>query len=208
MKEADPSLPDTNGLYDQPIEISKGLINFDGTGQINAVPDANGNLTWTVNPGTFDASTSAALGDITVNMSGFTQYAGGFNVLTNNQNGAEAGTLAQVRITSSGEVFARFTNNNELEVYQVPLARFVNPEGLQPLTGTVFAQTENAGDLTIVAAQSDGMGTIQASTLEQSNVDLGDEFAKMIVSQRAFQANSRVVSTVDEMTQQLKQLKT
>lgn len=210
LKPADPSLPYTDPLYGQKVEISKGLVNFDSQGRLNTPRDASGNPTdgiLSLDTGNFDSAIGGEDLSLQVDIGGFTQFSGGYNVLVAGQNGAEAGTLTGVSITREGLVVASFSNGQSLEIYQIPLADFVNPNGLLAVTGTVYAQTQDAGDLSILAAGSGGAGFIEASTVEQSNVDLADEFAHLIVSQRAFQANSRVVNTVDEMTQQLRQLK-
>jgi flagellar hook protein FlgE len=144
---------------------------------------------------------------MTVDMSGFMQFAGAYNVLTQNQNGVEAGILTGVDIERDGTIIASFSNGEQIPIYQIPLARFVNPNALEARSGTLFSQTEEAGDLVLAQAGGSEAGIIIASALEGSNVELADEFAKLIVSQRAFQANSRVISTVDEMTQQLRSLK-
>jgi len=206
-------IPNPDPLAGQRIEISKGLINFDGAGRLNTPRDAQGNVidgTLTLSSGGFDSNPLVTGEEITVNidMSRFEQFAGGYNVIIANQNGFEAGTLTGVEISREGMVVASFTNGQSQLIYQIPLATFVNPNGLQAMTGTVFAQTQEAGELTMLdAGGPGGAGVIEASTIETSNVDLADEFANLIVSQRAFSANSRVVNTVDEMTQQLRQLK-
>lgn len=233
LKEPDPSnplyiedplapgtlIPNPDPFAGQRIEISKGLINFDGLGRLNTprAPDANGipdqgpviDGILTLNSGDFDSDPQVAGEGITVqvDMSRFSQFAGNYNVITAGQNGFEAGTLTGVQITREGLVVASFTNGTQQSIYQIPLATFINPNGLQAMTGTVFAQTQVAGELTMLQAGTGGAGTLLAETVETSNVDLADEFANLIVSQRAFSANSRVVNTVDEMTQQLKQLK-
>ncbi len=210
--------------YGQKQEVAKGLINFDGRGRLNTprLPDVNGvadegpvvDGRVTLNIANFDSNAelynglvSEGLTNVQIDLSRTTQFAGGYNVITASQNGFEAGTLTGVNITTDGMVVASFTNGQTQNIYQIPLADFINPNGLLAMSGTVFAQTSDAGELTMLEAGTGGAGLIQASTIETSNVDLADEFAHLIVSQRAFSANSRVVNTVDEMTQMLRQLK-
>ncbi len=190
-------------------EIRKGLINFNGDGSFNALPGADGSLTLDLAtvPIDFDSSGAGEEIGITVDISGYQQFAGDYTVLVSAQNGAEPGTLTNISIDDQGLIIADFTNGTQQVLYQVPLATFINPNGLQELSGTVFALTQDAGDLVLNTANNGGAGSILPSTIESSNVDLANEFSHLIVSQRAFSANSRVVNTVDEMTQLLRQLK-
>lgn len=203
----DPADPD--GLTLPPVAISRGLLNFNGTGVLNALPGANGAVSLNLANIDFDGAASGEeIAALSIDMGRFSQFSGSYNVLLTDQNGAEAGTLAGVEIGRDGTVNAQFSNGQEVAVYRIPLAVFVNPNGLNARTGTVFEMTHLSGDADIVAAGTGGAGFLNPATLENSNVDLADEFASLIVSQRAFSANSRVVNTVDEMTQQLRQLKT
>ncbi|MCB9996513.1 MAG: flagellar hook-basal body complex protein [Rhodospirillales bacterium] len=201
---ADPDLTDPTLA---PVAISSGLMSFNSDGTLNATPNGNGNIELFLNNINFDDDSTTDTTSLTVDLSGFSQFAGAYNVIVQNHNGAEAGTLSGIQIGRDGRVIASFTNSEQFEIYQIPLATFVNPNGLESITGTVFAQTSEAGDLTMVEAGTGGAGVLNGATIENSNVDLADEFANLIVSQRAFQANSRVVNTVDEMTQQLRTLK-
>ena len=201
----DPTDPTNPALA--PVELHSGLLSFNSDGTLNAAPDANGNIEIALNNMNFDNASTTDTTSITVDISRFEQFAAGYNVIIENQNGAEAGILDGVDVQRDGTVIASFTNGEEFAIFQVPLVRFVNPNGLEDLSGTVFAQTEDAGALTVVRAGTSGAGVIRSSALEQSNVDIADEFANLIVSQRAFQASSRVVNTVDEMTQELRSLK-
>ncbi|PJB73094.1 MAG: hypothetical protein CO093_01365 [Alphaproteobacteria bacterium CG_4_9_14_3_um_filter_47_13] len=201
---ADPADPNNPALPRVP--ITTGMVNFNSDGSMNAIPAASGNREIVLNNINFDSASGTEETSITVNTN-FSQFTGDFNVLSSGQNGAAAGTLNGVTITREGLVVASFSNGQTLEIFQVPLATFVNPNGLRAMSGTVFSQSQDSGDLIMNAAGTGGSGIIEAATVENSNVDLADEFANLIVSQRAFSANSRVVNTVDEMTAQLKQLK-
>ena len=87
--------------------------------------------------------------------------------------------------------------------YQLPISTFANPLALDPRTGNVYAQTDKSGAFNLRAAGSGGAGKIAGSALENANVDLADEFTKMIVTQRAYSANARVITTTDEMLDEL-----
>lgn len=187
---------DANGVQQ---ELTKGLINFGADGRLNVAGDA----TLTIPQGALGAGFA---NDITVDMTGFSQFGGEYNVLTAKQDGAPLGERDGIEIRRDGIVTATYTNGQTVDLYRIPLATFVNANGLGEVTGTVFAQSPESGDPTLNFAGEGGAGEINAATVESSNVDLGSEFAKLIVSQRAFSASSKVVNTVDEMTQYLAQL--
>ncbi|MFH1564175.1 MAG: flagellar hook-basal body complex protein [Nitrospirota bacterium] len=117
------------------------------------------------------------------------------------QDGYGIGELmeAETKINSEGVVIAKYTNGQTQDIAQIALANFDNPSGLTKLDGTTFAETVNSGSPSIGSPGLDGRGVIAPKQLESSNVDLVQEFADMIVAQRAFQANSRTVTTADQM---------
>ncbi len=98
---------------------------------------------------------------------------------------------------------ATFTNGATQRIYRLPLATFANPLALDPRTGNVYAQTSGSGEFNLRNAGEGGAGTIVPSALEGANVDLADEFTKMIVTQRAYSANARVITTTDQMLDEL-----
>lgn len=129
------------------------------------------------------------------------------SVNTNNQDGYSIGALEQMLINEGGYVVGYYTNGQIRELALLALATFQNNQGLQKVGDTMWAETMNSGMAAIGQPQSGSRGSIASSALEQSNVDLSEEFTTMIVTQRAYQANSRVVTTSDEMIQELLNLK-
>lgn len=117
------------------------------------------------------------------------------------QNGYAIGKLieGETKIDSNGVVIAKYDNGQTQDVGQIALANFANPSGLVKLDSTTFGETVNSGSASIGKPGLDGRGVIMPMQLEKSNVDLVQEFADMIVAQRAFQANSRTVTTADQM---------
>ncbi len=202
---ADPADPTNTAL--PPVELSKGLLNFDGSGVLNALPNAAGETLLNLNNINFDNAVAGEEISVATDISGYQQFAAPSSVLLFEQNGVEAGTLTNVTIDRQGLIIGNFSNGEQQTLYQIPLATFANANGLQEESGTVFSRTQDSGDVTFSVATTGGAGTILTSTLESSNVELSEEFSKLIVSQRAFQANSRLVNTIDEMTEQLRQLK-
>lgn len=180
-------------------EITKGLISFGSNGLLNV----DGAPTLTLRAGALGGDFAT---DITVDMAGFSQYGGEYSVIHADQNGAPVGERTGIEIRRDGIVTATYSNGQTVGLYRIPLATFVNANGLTEVTGTVFAQSADSGEVTINFANEGGAGLINPATLENSNVDLGTEFSKMIVSQRAYSASSQLVRTVDEMTEYLAQL--
>jgi flagellar hook protein FlgE len=101
---------------------------------------------------------------------------------------------------------AQFSNGATANLYKIPMSTFSNPDGLQEESGTAYSETSTSGTNNLREAGTGGAGFLQPSSLEGSNIDLADEFAKLIVSQRAYTADTRVVNTVDQMTQDLLRL--
>ena len=123
------------------------------------------------------------------------------------QDGYASGELNGIRIDQSGTLVGSFTNGRSLGLAQVGVAKFANNEGLSSEGGNLFSRTANSGDPVIGAAQTAGRGKISSSSLEMSNVDLSRSLTQLIVVQRGFQANSKTITTSDEMLNTLLQLK-
>ncbi len=110
------------------------------------------------------------------------------------QDGLPAGNFKDVSITDGGRVVANYSNGKTIDIYQIPLVGFSGESQLKPLDGGAYAETRNSGPPDYNAG-----GQIVGSSLENSNVDIGEEFTKLIVTQQAFSANSKVITTADNM---------
>ncbi len=132
-----------------------------------------------------------------------TQYGSPFSVNSMVQDGYTTGTLSGLDIDTSGIIFARYSNGQAVTLGQVALANFANPQGLQPVGDTAWAETFEAGSPLVSTPGSSNLGLIQGGSLEESNVDLSEELVKMIVAQRNFQANAQVIQTADQVTQSI-----
>lgn len=185
--------------------IETGYVNFDGLGKLNATPDADGNYIVGLNG--IDWGNGAELQDINFNIGGFTQFSGEYNVISAEQNGAELGLRTGVSIDRDGFVTAQFSNGRSAKIYKLPVATFANTNGLDELTGNVYRQSDSSGDYNLREAGRGSAGQIEGGALEASNVDLADEFSKMIVTQRAYSANTKVITTADQMTAELLNLR-
>ncbi len=122
-------------------------------------------------------------------------------------NGNTSGTLEGFAIDATGTVVGVFTNGERKALGRIMLAKFDNPMGLQKLGGNLFIDTRNSGEPQYGGASVGGFGAISPGNLEMSNVDIALEFTEMITTQRGFQANSRIITTSDEMLQELVNMK-
>lgn len=188
--------------------IRQGLLNFDGNGALNATPDANGSATIDLTAGVdFDSGLAGEELPFEIDISGFSGFSNAYNVLESTQNGAGQGDRSGIYINNDGFVMAEYTNGMEIPMYRIPLANFANPDGLIAQSGTVFRESTTSGAASMYAAGTNGNGKITGSSVENSNVDIAEEFGDMIVHQRMFGLNSKVIKAVDEMTQNLVRLK-
>ena len=137
---------------------------------------------------------------------GMTQLGGDYNVNFLQQNGAKFGNFAGVSIASNGTVTALFDNGVRTPVFQIPVATFPNPDGMESLSGNVFIDTTTSGSYTVRQAGTGGSGTVAQSSLEASTVDLGTQFTTMITVQRAYSAAAKVITTTNSMLSDLIQI--
>ena len=124
-----------------------------------------------------------------------------------NQNGFAPGSLSSFSVGTDGIVTGLYTNGLTRPLGQIALAIFPNANGLERTGSNIWRQTDNSGIPVIGAPRSGGRGYVNAGFLEQSNIDISNEFTDLIITQRGFQANTKVVTTVDEMLQDLINMK-
>lgn len=134
---------------------------------------------------------------------GFTQFGAEFTPVFISQDGSRFGTFAGVTIAANGLMTALFDNGETRPIFQIPLATFVNVNQLENRTGNVWNATEASGDPTLRVAGNGPAGQTVQAALEASTVDIGEEFTKMIVVQRAFSASTKIISTADDMLDEL-----
>ncbi|ACM06412.1 flagellar hook protein FlgE [Thermomicrobium roseum] len=181
-----------------------------GTPSGTLVFDADGNLDLAAsNISAVDLdSTAGGASSITVtpDFSRLTQLAAPYSANAA-ANGAPAGSLTTFTVSQSGQVLGIYSNGVTKVVGQIALALFTNPGGLMKVGGNAYLPTVNSGEPIVGPADSGGRGKIASGYLEMSNVDLAQEFTSMIMAQRGFQANSRVITTSDEVLQELVNLR-
>lgn len=201
MQEDDPR---TAATEDDP-EFALG-----GTTSGTLVFDADGNLDAAASSiAAVDLDSSgggASVVSVTPDFSRLTQLAAA-STANAAANGAPAGSLTTFTVSQSGEVLGIYSNGVTKVIGQVALALFTNPGGLMKVGGNAYLPTVNSGEPIIGPADSGGRGKIASGYLEMSNVDLAQEFTSMIMAQRGFQANSRVITTSDEVLQELVNLR-
>lgn len=190
-------------------DLSDIEISFDKNGNITSNPDFNIE---------FDNDSGVIFGtegsnQISLNLAGITQYAGENSAAgydggkDGSLQGISSGTLKGFSIDNFGIITGTFTNGVNKSLGQIALAKFDNAAGLEKIGSNAYKSTSNSGAAQIGGAGSMGLGAINAGALEMSNVDLSLEFTEMITTQRGFQANSRIITTSDEMLQELVNLK-
>ncbi len=182
-----------------------GVLEEYGTGTI--VFDDNGVLS-TPMPVTFYTGALTFLngltpGAATTDFTGTSQYGSPSIVQSTLQDGYAAGTVSGISLDAEGNIVATYTNGTVKNIARLALADFANLNGLQRKGSTLYQATTSSGEALLNKPGVGGAGTVSASMLEESNVDLAAEFVRMIVVQRGYQANSKVISTTDEMLAQL-----
>lgn len=184
--------PDGDGVFNQ---VGTGALVFDGEGAFvnSTLPDPI-NIAW---------GNGADASDISFDLEKIVQVAGEYERRSVAQDGTAAGALTGVNVDASGFVSATFNNGEVRRIFQLPIATFANPGALDPRSGNVFAQTDASGEFNLKVAGTAGAGAITPEALEAANVDLGEEFTKMIVTQRAYSANAKVINTTDQMLDEL-----
>ena len=145
--------------------------------------------------------------DVTLDVANLTQYGGSTTATLSSQDGQAAGRLVGYGIDPSGTLSLNFSNGEQRSVSKIAIAQVNNPNGLEQRGENFYGVTSAAGDLLVGRAGQEVNTAVVAGALESSNVDLANEFTDMIVTQRGYQASARVITTSDELLQELVQLK-
>ncbi len=194
-------------------QISTGLTVFNADGSINiassTVTLTNVNIPFggTTGLGITTPQTISINFGTTGKTDGLTQFAGASELVSTDVDGALFGTLTAVNIDELGVVTASFSNGLQQDIFKLPVATFPNPNGLVARNGTAFLAGNASGDFTLQLSGESGAGKIAPSSLEASTVDLAQEFTDMIITQRAFSSAGKIITTTDEMLDELVRLK-
>ena len=177
------------------VALSKTDLKFDATGAYVS-GSASLNMTYT---------NGAAAQQLTMNLAALTQYSG-TSTAAGTTDGNAAGTLSKVEIDSAGVITGTYTNGVRQKEAQIAMAQFNNPSGLTKMGGNLYQESNNSGTRTISGAADIG-SELTTSALEMSNVDIADQFSDMIITQRGFQSNSKIITVSDEMLETLINMK-
>jgi flagellar hook protein FlgE len=183
-------------------------ISFDpNTGEVQSTTPA----TWQIQPTTPAANwpnpITVSFGTTPNATDALKEFGGTSTAQVLSQNGSPAGTLQSFKVADDGTITGVFSNGNSEVVGQVAMASFSNPAGLEKAGNSEYLESTNSGLPQIGVPGSGGRGTLAAGNLEMSNVDLSNEFTNLIIAQRGFQANSKVITTSDQLLQTLLELK-
>ncbi|WP_040475694.1 flagellar hook-basal body complex protein [Paramagnetospirillum caucaseum] len=193
----DPAITFNGDGTPKEVNVSKMAVNWtNGAQSMTLVPNGTGadqRIDW------FVGNTSQA--------DGMTQLGGTYQLAYLTQNGAKFGNFSGVSVGTDGVVTALFDNGVRRPVFQIPVATFTNPNGLESLTGNSWIETNTSGSYTLRVANNAGAGSVQSASLEASTVDIGSEFTTMIVTQRAYSAAAKIITTADQMLDELVQIK-
>jgi flagellar hook protein FlgE len=200
----------TGGAAGVPTEVANGTLTFTTDGALDTETVAGS--PWDFLDATPAQAINFDFGDsITTDgglgLNGSTQYASPNATVGLTQDGFGAGSVAGISISGDGTVIGVFSNGQQRALGQVVTADFANVNGLERAGEGLFISTQASGEALIGGADAGGRGSIVSGTLEQANVDLGTEFVNLISYQRGFQANSRVITTSDEMYGELVNIK-
>ncbi len=182
-----------------PVTLSTSDITFNSDGTM-ATPAAPHEVTFT--PGL-----AGWPGPVTLDLSGIVQYGSANTVAATAQNGFAMGSLESFSLSNDGTITGVYSNGLRQALGQLAMASFNNPGGLEKAGNSSFRVGDNSGVAMVGQAGTGGRGVLNAGALEMSNVDLSEEFTGLIVAQRGFQANSRVITASDELLQDLVNLK-
>ena len=184
------------------VALTDNVLTFDANGQLTAPADGGIDLAAGAIPG-FDAMTV----NINSGIGNVTQFGELSTLAVADQNGYGAGILQSISMSQEGMLLGSFSNGVNRPLAQLAIANFTNPEGLEKNGSSMFSATINSGEPQLSVAGNGGRGLISSGTLEMSNVDLAEEFVTLITAQRGFQANSRVVTSSDEVLNDIVNLK-
>jgi flagellar hook protein FlgE len=177
-------------------------MTFDGFSQDIVFPAGK-----PVDPNTMLEMDTVAVGPYTFDVHDLTFYDGNTEARVSNSDGSGAGVLSSYTVSNIGQIVGVFSNGLKQTLGQVALANFNNVNGLEKIGDSMFRSTVNSGLAQVGPAGTGGLGLITSGALEMSNVDLAQEFTNLVIAQRGFQANSRIITTSDEILQELVNLK-
>lgn len=188
---------------DDSIYNALGLTTTSEANQLAAL-DEDFSIRWAATIGADNNTISLNIGTIG-DKDGLSEASGSFSTKKNEQNGVSSGNLSKIVIDPDGFITASFSNGQTRKIYKIPVADFANIDGLLPYFGNVFTVSKDSGPMNLKEAKSQGAGSFTSGSLEGSNVDMAGQLADMIVAQQRYQASTKTLNTVNEMTKSLLQ---
>ena len=172
-------------------------FNSDGTLQAGSETSLQLSIPW---------ANGSSTASIDLDLSNFTQFSTQSNVTALTQNGKGVGSVGSISISQNGEIFALLSNGQSSIIGTIGLVNFSNPEGLTRSGNNLLQQSPNSGEPIVGRPGSGTLGTIESGRIELSTVDIADQFVKLITLQRGFQANSRIITTINQLLNDIIQL--
>ena len=197
---------DIGGAGNNPVKTGTITFNADGSLATPLTGMSSMTIPWAVSTGLVPQTVTLRLGTSGLS-NGVTQYDSPSALTAANVDGAPYGALTSVSVDELGFVSALFDNGIEKKVFKVALATFADPDALGAVAGNAYQISDSSGTATILEAKTGGTGTISSNALEASTVDLAKEFSDLITTQRAYSAATRIITTADQMLQELMQIK-
>jgi flagellar hook protein FlgE len=201
----------TEGVYDSTgterslnLTFTKTATGWDVAGEDGTGATGTDSLTFA--NGALTGGGSITVGGVTVDESSLTGFAQLQTASISGQNGQASGTLQSYSLSSDGKLIGSYSNGATETIAQIALANFTNPGGLAKAGSSDYTPTIASGAATYGVAGTNGLGTLVGGSLEMSNVDLTQEFSNLIVAQRGFEANARIITTSDQILQDLNQM--
>lgn len=191
------------GSPDPLVEIGSGNLAFDEYGALTSVTENTAISADFVGA----ASGQAITVDFGTGFTGVTQFASPSNISSQSQDGYASGDFSGLVVDSQGVVTGLYTNGEKLPIGQLAIAKFRSNDGLGRAGNTLWIDTRESGEPVMGTAGSGGRGSVSSGAVELANVDLAEEFVGLIIHQRSFSANSRTITTADEMLQELMSIK-
>lgn len=186
---------------------SSELLDPISIGAFTAGPAAAGTISWGEDTGIDAQEFTLELGQIAGKLGGITQFDSPSSITSTTLDGSLYGDVSNVEIDREGFVSALFTNGSTRRIFKLPIATFINPDGLSSEPGGAYQTSIASGAFNLKEAGTGGAGLIESSALESSTVDLALEFSNMIITQRAYSASSKIITTADEMLDELIRMK-
>ena len=199
-----------NGVKGEIVEMAKGTLDFDQSGRLKS--ETSSLNAFNFNKGAapnqkIDFNFGKSLDEGGTGYEGMTQYGSDSSISRHTQDGYAAATLGSLSFDDDGILSASYTNGIQKDIAQISVAKFENNEALFKMGKNLFKQTRKSGEASLGTPGTDGRGQVLSKSVELSNVDIAQEFIGLMNAQRSFQANTKTITTADQMLQEVLNIK-